>query len=111
MTITVAQLVECAAGLFSTNRREILSPTRLRCVFRARAAVALAARAVSGRSYMQIGIALGDRDPRTIMNACERAEEFYKMDEDFRWRFDQLVQIARHLQEASNDNASNDNTE
>lgn len=67
--------------------------------------MALTARAITGRSYVQIGIALGDRDPKTIMNACDRAEEFYKKDEEFRLRFDALMRKAREFQEVSNDMA------
>ena len=100
--IPVEKLVDGASFMFGMLPEVITGRSRQARIFRARSSVALAAR-VAGYSYPQIGLQLG-RDHKVIMNACDRAEEFYRKDPLFKRRCDMLIGMARNFQEAANDN-------
>lgn len=100
--IPVEKLVDGASYLFGMLPEVITGRSRTARIARARFAVALAARC-GGHSYPKIGAAL-DRDHKCVMHACDRAEQFYKVDAQFKRRCDMLIGMARNFQEASNDN-------
>lgn len=91
--IKVSVLVEHAAALFDVPLDAIKGPCRKPEFFRPRAAIALAAK-VGGRSYREIGRQLGGRDHTTIQSACDRAEQFWRRDHDFRSKCLALINLA-----------------
>lgn len=99
----VEKLLDGAAYLFGVAPEVITAKCRKPRIFRARSAVALAAR-VAGHSYYHIGRSLGDRDHKAIMHACDRAEGFYRENQEFKRRCDKLIGMAARWREASNDN-------
>lgn len=101
--IPVEKLLDGAAYLFGVMPEVITGPSRKARMFRARSAVALAARC-GGYSYPKIGVALGRNDHKWSMHACDRAEKFYREDAEFKRRCDMLIGMARKFSEASNDN-------
>lgn len=100
--IPVCRLTDAASFLFGMTAETIIGRRRTARITRARFAVALAARC-GGHSYPKIGAALG-RDHKVVMNACDRAEEFYKKDPVFKRRCDMLIGMAQRWREAANDN-------
>lgn len=101
--IPVTRLLDSAGFLFGMMPEVITGPRRTARIFRARSAVALAARC-SGYSYPKIGAALGRNDHKCAMHACDRAEKFYREDAEFKRRCDMLIGMARKFSEAANDN-------
>lgn len=107
--IPVEKLLDGASFLFGMTPEAITGPSRKGRNFRARSAVALAAR-VAGYSYPQIACQLGRKgsgkapDHKWSMHACDRAEQFYKDDPQFKRRCDMLINMTRKFREASNDN-------
>lgn len=101
--IPVQKLLDGASYLFGVSPEFIIAKGRKARIFRARSAVALVAR-VAGYSYPQIGRALGDRDHKWGMHACDRAEQFYQECPEYKCRCDKLIAMARRWREASNDN-------
>ncbi|RYG94622.1 MAG: hypothetical protein EON58_15860 [Alphaproteobacteria bacterium] len=93
MPISVAELCEAATPLFDVSRRDMIDPSRMQHIFRARAAVCLAA-SIAGRSYAEIGQALGGRSKATIFNAVERAEAMAKREPGYKAACDHLVGLA-----------------
>ena len=107
--IPVEKLLDGASYLFGVSPEIITAKGRKARIFRARSAVALAAR-VAGYSYPKIGHAIGQRDHRWSMHACDRAEKFYRESPEYKRRCDMLIGMAQRWREASNDNDAETDT-
>jgi chromosomal replication initiation ATPase DnaA len=81
---SVGEIVARVAYETGLTRAEIVGNACGRPHYRARCAVAMLARTLSGKSSVQIGRALGDRDHSSILRALRRAEAFRETDPAFR---------------------------
>lgn len=111
--IPVEKLLDGASFLFGMTPEAITGPSRKARVFRVRAAVALAARC-AGYSYPQIACQLGRKgggkavDHKWAMHACDRAEQFYKDNPEYKRRCNMLIGMAERFRAAANDNDVNE---
>lgn len=82
--VTMAEIVIAVSFETGVSTARIQGESRSMDVFRARAAVCWLARALTGKSLQQIGIALGGRDHTTILSAHRRSTALIARDPAFR---------------------------
>jgi hypothetical protein len=91
------QLVAATAEIGGMDTTELVAPCRIGWNVKLRAAVILAAVDVFGKSWSEIGRALGGRNHATMIHAYKAAERLAEHDAEFRKLSTLIFAVAREI--------------
>lgn len=78
--VMIGEVVRAVADEFGVDRSEMVSDSRFRAVVRPRQVAMYVAKAVTPRSYPEIGRAIGGRDHTTVIHGVRKIAELIEKD-------------------------------